>query len=43
MQISPFEHLACLNIQFSQVSEVLESAGLEVTNFVRVEVGRSGA
>ena len=29
------------SIQFSQVSEVLEAAGLELTNFVRVEVGRS--
>ena len=26
-----------------QVADVLKSAGLEVTNFIRVEVGRSGA
>ena len=26
-----------------QVADVLNSAGLEVTNFIRVEVGRSGA
>jgi elongation factor Ts len=36
-------HQSYLLDEEQKVSEVLESAGLEVTNFVRVEVGRSGA
>ena len=31
------------NLNQNQVADVLKSAGLEVTNFIRVEVGRSGA
>jgi len=36
-------HQSYLLDEEQKVSEVLESAGLEVTNFIRVEVGRSGA
>ena len=38
-----FEKLNIKSVQNYQVADVLKSAGLEVTNFIRVEVGRSGA